>query len=216
MVARQVDQDGAGTSLVLLNALLNISKPPVLRQNKLLPNGAWLPHKSYYRSLIDFSFPLLTGGVFCQIPQQYPASLLLSTLRSFKIEPGEKCLGMVDFDLYSPGLNFVFGEADIRCGVAIISLYRLKQERYGLPQDEALFRDRASKEAVHELGHTYHLSHCQDARCVMHFSNSLADTDIKRTSFCQKCQQRLKQGEIRADVAATRNGSSAVEPKSLS
>ena len=124
--------------------------------------------------------------------RQYLAPQLLATLRSFSMEPGDRCLGIVDVDLYSSGLNFIFGEADISSGVAIISLYRLRQECYGLPQDEGLFQDRAIKEAVHELGHTYRLSHCQDAKCVMHFSNSLADTDIKGASFCPKCQQKLK------------------------
>ena len=109
------------------------------------------------------------------------------------MEPGDKCLGIVDLDLYSPGLNFIFGEADINSGVAIISLCRLRQECYGLPQDEGLLIDRTIKEAVHELGHTYHLSHCGDTKSVMHFSNNLADTDIKSASFCSKCQQRLEE-----------------------
>ena len=126
--------------------------------------------------------------------RQYLAPLLLSNLRSFKMEPGDRCLGIVDVDLYTPGLNFVFGQADTSSGVAIISLYHLRQERYGLPQDEALFLDRAIKEAVHELGHTYYLNHCPDAKCVMHFSNSLADTDIKQISFCQRCRAGLEQG----------------------
>ena len=141
--------------------------------------------------------------------KQYRASLLLATLRSFGIEPGDKCLGIVDVDLYSPGLNFIFGEADSGSGVAIVSLYRLRQERYGLPQDEGLFRDRAVKEAVHEVGHTYCLSHCGDIKCVMHFSNSLADTDIKGAGLCQKCQQRLKEGREKVDATATGSGSSA-------
>ena len=127
--------------------------------------------------------------------QQYLSPRLLSALRSFSMETGDRCLGIVDVDLYSPGLNFVFGEADISAGVAVISVYRLRQERYGLPQDEGLFQDRVIKEAVHELGHTYNLGHCDDIRCVMHFSNSLADTDIKGASFCQKCQPRLKRGK---------------------
>ena len=125
--------------------------------------------------------------------KQYLAPLLLSTLRGFKMEPGDRCLGIVDVDLYSSGLNFVFGEADVGSAVAIISLYRLRQECYGLPQDKGLFQDRAIKEAVHELGHTYYLSHCRDIKCVMHFSNSLTDTDIKGASFCQKCQQKLRE-----------------------
>ena len=128
--------------------------------------------------------------------KQYLAPKLVSTLYSFKMEPEDRCLGIVDVDLYSPGLNFVFGEADISRGVAVISLYRLKQERYGLPRDEGLFRDRTVKEAVHELGHTYYLSHCPDVKCVMHFSNSLADTDIKGTGFCPRCRQRLKGNKV--------------------
>ena len=126
--------------------------------------------------------------------KQYLSPRLLASLRRFSKEPGDRCLGIVDVDLYSPGLNFVFGEADISSGAAIISLYRLSPERYDLPHNATLFQDRAIKEAVHELGHTYHLSHCRDVKCVMHFSNSLADTDIKGSSFCPKCQQRLKEG----------------------
>ena len=41
----------------------------VLRQNKLLPNGVWLRHKSCYRSLISFDPPLLMGGIFRHSPQ---------------------------------------------------------------------------------------------------------------------------------------------------
>jgi archaemetzincin len=103
------------------------------------------------------------------------------------MEPGAKCLGIVGIDLYALGLNFIFGEADISSGVAIISLFRLRREGYDLPKDEGLFQGRAIKEAVYEMGHTYHLSHCHDVKCVS-FSNSLADTDIKGVSFCPKCQ----------------------------
>jgi len=138
--------------------------------------------------------------------KQYLAPQLLATLRNVRMEPVDRHLGIVDVDLYAPGLNFIFGEADIKSGVAIISLYRLRQECYGLPQDEGLFRDRVIKEVVHELGHTYHLSHCGDIKCVMHFSNSLADTDMKSDSFCSRCHQKLK--EIRTDATATGIGSS--------
>jgi archaemetzincin len=66
-------------------------------------------------------------------------------------------------------LSFVFGEADVTLGVCIISLVRLRQEFYGLLKNENLFLERALKEAVHELGHTYRLGHCGDTRCIMHF-----------------------------------------------
>ena len=91
-----------------------------------------------------------------------------------------------------PGLNFVFGEADTLNGVALISLRRLREGFYGLPEDEGLLVERAIKEAVHELGHTYGLPHCGDPSCVMRFSNSLKDTDRKGRAFCPACRKRLR------------------------
>jgi len=105
----------------------------------------------------------------------------------------DRALGVVDVDIFAPGLNFVFGQADIAGRRALISLRRLRQEFYCLPRSENLFRERALKEAVHELGHTYGLGHCPDPACVMHFSNSLHDTDLKGWSFCPDCQGRVKQ-----------------------
>jgi archaemetzincin len=123
--------------------------------------------------------------------KQYLATRLLSKLKKAGVAKDEKVLGIVDVDLYAPGLNFIFGQADIAAGTAIISLSRLRQEYYGLLPDEALFLDRAIKEAVHELGHTFGLEHCSNAKCVMHFSNSLSDTDLKQAAFCSRCRPKL-------------------------
>jgi hypothetical protein len=43
---------------------------------------------------------------------------------------------------------------------------------------------RAAIEAIHELAHTYRLTHCTNPRCVMWFSNTLTETDRKGTRFC--------------------------------
>ena len=60
--------------------------------------------------------------------------------------------------------------------------------------DDALFLQRAVKEAVHELGHTCGLGHCRNPRCVMFFSNTLHDTDVKGPGFCTACRDKLNRG----------------------
>jgi archaemetzincin len=121
--------------------------------------------------------------------KQYLSSKLLASLG--KAEGEERVVGIADVDLYVPRLNFVFGEADMVSGTAIISLCRLRPEYYGLAPDEALFQERATKEIVHEVGHTFGLGHCPNNKCVMHFSNSLADTDLKEAHFCSRCRPKI-------------------------
>ncbi|HEY4711299.1 MAG TPA: archaemetzincin family Zn-dependent metalloprotease [Dehalococcoidia bacterium] len=121
--------------------------------------------------------------------KQYFSSKLLASLK--KSEGEERVVGVADVDLYVSRLNFVFGEADVGSGTTIVSLCRLRQEYYGLAPDGVLFLERATKEIVHEVGHTFGLGHCPNNKCVMHFSNSLADTDLKEAHFCDKCRPRI-------------------------
>jgi archaemetzincin len=116
--------------------------------------------------------------------RQYRSTAILHLLERDTAGGRNVVLGVIDEDLYVPELNFVFGEADTVAGTAVISLIRLRQEFSGLRPDNALFLLRAVKEAVHEIGHTVGFGHCPDPRCVMHFSNSLADTDRKGPGFC--------------------------------
>ncbi len=122
--------------------------------------------------------------------KQYLSTAILKTLLKQKDYISfEKILGVVDKDLYVPDLNFVFGEATEKA--AIISVTRLRQEFYHLPENQTLFMRRVLTEAVHELGHTYGLGHCRDPQCVMFFSNSLIDTDRKGSDFCVRCKTKL-------------------------
>ncbi len=101
-------------------------------------------------------------------------------------------LGIVPVDLYEPDLNFVFGVASPITGTAVISTYRLHNSFYGLPEDENIFIERVLKEAVHEIGHVLGLPHCPNPKCVMHFSNSIEDTDRKSYYFCENCYIKVK------------------------
>jgi archaemetzincin len=123
---------------------------------------------------------------------QYPGEPFLAALAATRPPGEEVVLGVTGVDLMVPGLNFVFGLADPGSGAAVISLARLYPEFYGQPRDPRRFKERAVKEAVHELGHLLGLGHCPDPACVMSFSNSLADTDRKGQGFCRACRERLR------------------------
>jgi predicted Zn-dependent protease len=102
-----------------------------------------------------------------------------------------KLLALCNFDAYSNDLNFVFGQAHMSGKVAAIYLPRLRQEFYGTEKNEQLFLQRVVKEAVHELGHAFGLGHCPIHLCVMHFSNSISDTDAKAKDFCRNCTLKI-------------------------
>lgn len=120
---------------------------------------------------------------------QHNSSIILNKLRIYAAAHGEfnQILGVVDVDVYSSGLNYVFGEAYAPGKAALISLWRLKPQFYGENAGTEVFTARVLKEAVHELGHTLGLGHCPRGLCVMHFSNSIFDTDKKQTFFCGQC-----------------------------
>jgi archaemetzincin len=102
-------------------------------------------------------------------------------------------LGICNFDAYSSGLNYVFGQASLTGGVVVIYLPRLRQEFYSLAADRSIFIERVLKEGTHEIGHAFGLNHCPKRSCVMHFSNSLIDTDRKAKNFCNMCGNKLRQ-----------------------
>ncbi len=123
---------------------------------------------------------------------QYRSDVLLGYLRLLTPERVEKLIALTELDLYVPGLNFVFGQAELGGRDALVSVARLRPEFYGDAPDPLLFHARVRKEVVHELGHTYGLEHCPDPRCVMSFSNSIVDVDRKSSQFCERCRRKLQ------------------------
>jgi archaemetzincin len=108
----------------------------------------------------------------------------------FKPNRDTKILVTLDADAYSDGLNFVLGEAFHKGGLGAVYLARIKEEFYGLRPNDKLFYERMVKECVHELGHLFGFVHCPNTECVMHFSNTLSDTDTKAKSFCATCRMK--------------------------
>ncbi len=151
----------------------------------------------HIRKVLQETFQLeAVAGEPLKIPQQaynvrrkqYHSTRILKVLEAMKPAFCEFLLGVIDEDCYVPELNFVFGEADLLARAAVIALPRLRQDFYGYDPDRNLLLLRAAKEAIHELGHTCGFGHCPDPRCVMHFSNSLRDTDVKTARFCEACR----------------------------
>jgi archaemetzincin len=99
----------------------------------------------------------------------------------------ERALIITDKDLYVPGVDFVFGLADDKKGVCIISLARFGNEFYGQKPDGRLLAERALKEAARELGRSWKLPDCPSRKCVMHPPSDPSDIDKERESFCYKC-----------------------------
>jgi len=126
------------------------------------------------------------AGSFDPQRRQHHAEAFLAAVRDI---PDARILGIAKDDLYVEGLNFVFGLAERPGKAAVISLYRLQ-----IGVDAKTYRQRVVKEAVHELGHTLGLNHCPEPGCVMHFSNSLRDTDRKGARFCAVCRRALPVG----------------------
>jgi archaemetzincin len=108
------------------------------------------------------------------------------------VEPDSwRVLGITSVDLYIPILTFVFGEAQIGGPCGLVSIHRLRQEFYGLLPDLDLRRQRLAKEAVHEIGHTLDLTHCEDYQCAMAPSHAVEWIDLKESALCGSCQARV-------------------------
>jgi len=128
---------------------------------------------------------------FNPLRRQYHSTEILKKLLQKPPSESWKVLGVTEMDLYIPILTFVFGEAQVSDGGAVVSTHRLRQEFYGLPADQELLRGRLLKEALHELGHTYGLRHCADYLCVMSASHGVERIDLKRAEFCLACAPAL-------------------------
>jgi archaemetzincin len=136
--------------------------------------------------------------------QYFSSGLLKKMLRQLPRDT-LKVLGITPVDLFIPIMKYIFGEAQVSGKGAIISLFRLRQESYGLNPDQDLFWERIAKEAIHELGHTFGLTHCRDPLCVMNSSCLIGETDCKGTELCPTCQELYRWTQEKGPLPSSRS-----------
>jgi archaemetzincin len=155
-------------------------------------------HEETLNVIIQNNAIELPTEAYNSLRHQYVSEALLNKVAEYAAktekETGEPCivLGVADVDIYAPGMNFIFGEAQCPGKAAVISLFRLKPEFYGEKPNKHLLIERAIKEAIHEIGHALGLKHCKNPHCVMYFSLHIGITDRKTPKFCGDCRKKLK------------------------
>ena len=126
-----------------------------------------------------------------QARRQYNGNNLLKMIDAMSFPGSVKTLGLFNVDLFIPILTFIFGQAFLGGRSGIVSLYRFKNERYGMTGDNQFLQDRFKKEVIHELGHTFGLIHCHNTDCVMRSSNYVEDIDQKNQQLCPNCKAQI-------------------------
>ena len=129
---------------------------------------------------------------FVENRMQYDAAALLRILESDRTPGCDKLIGVTAVDLFIPIFSHVFGEARQNGRAALVSIFRLAKNNDGSAPAPATVYERAAKVAIHELGHLFNLVHCNDERCLMHFSGNLDELDRIDLLFCRYCRVYLQ------------------------
>lgn len=122
------------------------------------------------------------------IRRQYNGNQLMKELDSWSILNHIKIIGLFRVDLFNPILTYIFGQAALNGNIGVASMYRLRNEQYGMKKDDDLLLERFQKVIIHELGHMFGLVHCHFPPCVMRSSTYVEDIDQKSAHLCSKCQ----------------------------
>lgn len=131
--------------------------------------------------------------VFDSRRRQYSSTGILQHMATTPPPNAARVLAVTDKDLFIPMLTFIYGQAQLGGEVAVVSLARLRQEFYGLPPDPELLLERTLKEALHEMGHSFGLTHCSDSECAMSLSTNIQQVDAKRVAYCAPCDQLVQE-----------------------
>ena len=160
-------------------------------ENEIISKVAELIHKEFNFPTFYKKCTLDLSSYYNPGRRQYDANLIIKAISENVPDGFIKTIGLMRVDLYIPILTYIFGQAFLNGNTAIASLYRLRNELYGLKPDSDLLFDRFSKVVLHELGHTFGLIHCMDPVCIMRSSTYVEDLDQKEAHFCRHCKKEL-------------------------
>ncbi|XVH30335.1 archaemetzincin family Zn-dependent metalloprotease [Haloferacaceae archaeon DSL9] len=134
----------------------------------------------------------IPDGAFDRNRNQYRAESFIELVS--RVGRGDKNIGVTAQDLYYRRRNYVFGLAYLNGNGSVVSTYRLQTSSDGgisTKPTEEVFADRVRKEIVHEVGHTLGLEHCDNSKCVMSFSPTVREVDVKEENLCGTCSRLI-------------------------
>lgn len=131
-------------------------------------------------------------GAFDRGRNQYRAEQFIEL--ASRAGAGEKNIAVTVEDLYYRRRNYVFGLAYLNGRGSVVSTHRLNTSSDGgistKPASE-VYADRVRKEVVHEVGHNFGLEHCDNSKCVMSFSPTVREVDVKEENLCGSCSRQF-------------------------
>jgi len=121
--------------------------------------------------------------------QQYNAEEILLKLKQGSSDKSIRQIGLINHDIYTPDLNFVFSTTQPKGNTILISLARLMDEN-----DRSETEARYRKVLLRTLGVSFGFKPSSERSCVMAFSNSLEELDAKGLDWCEyeRTLQRIK------------------------